>query len=115
MKLGYARLFVNDLPTAVRFYTEVLGLPLSWWDQEAGHAGIGTGECTLLLEASSGESPKFTGLSLVTDDIDGKHRELLDKAVEFSQAPARKEWGGMLAYFKDPEGNELGLVQLDAK
>ena len=43
-------------------------------------------------------------------DIDAKHAELSAKGVDFLAPPERMPWGGVLAHFRDPEGNVLTLV-----
>lgn len=111
MKLGYARIFVNDLEVMSNFYRDVLELPTVWSDAENGHAGFNTGECTLILEVGHGnEGNRFTALSFTTPDIKARHELLVSRKVEFTQPPTKMDWGGTLAYFKDPEGNTLGLV-----
>jgi predicted enzyme related to lactoylglutathione lyase len=47
-------------------------------------------------------------LSFECDDIHVTHKELRGRGVEFSEEPTEQPWG-MLARFKDPDGNELGL------
>lgn len=72
MKLGYARIFVKDLDAMVQFYADTLGLPKGWHhstgltagDQQNGHAGFETGDCTLILERGRNEEAgnRFTAL-----------------------------------------------------
>ena len=112
MKLGYARIFVRDLDGMVEFYADTLGLPKSWHDAANGHAGFETGDCTLILEDAQGEAAgnRFTALSFKVPDIKATHQRLQAAKVEFTQPPKEMPWGGTLAYFKDPEGNTLGMV-----
>ena len=35
---------------------------------------------------------------------------LREKGVRFTAAPEKQPWGGTLAHFQDPEGNELTLL-----
>jgi predicted enzyme related to lactoylglutathione lyase len=49
-------------------------------------------------------------ISLQVDDIDVLYQELTDKGVEFEGPPAEQPWGGVLAHFKDPDGDTITLL-----
>ena len=53
---------------------------------------------------------RFVGISLQVDDIDVIYQELTEKGVEFEGPPAKQPWGGVLAHFKDPDGNTITLL-----
>lgn len=57
---------------------------------------------------------RFTGLSFTVADMQSKYAEMLANGVTFAGQPERQVWGGILATFKDPAGNELQLVQQPA-
>lgn len=112
MKLTYARLFVDDLEAARRFYRDTLGLSELWtWNDLACGYDVGP---TLLVEMTDGQHPeevgRFAGLSLEVEDIAAAHQRLLAAGVEFTHPPTKQPWGGTLAHFKDPSGNVLTLV-----
>ncbi len=117
MKLAYARVFVRDFDVAIRFYGEMLQLKRLWLDDKAGHAGFDGEGCTLLVELMSedgtyGDSVgRFTGFSFQVPSIADSYRELAARGVWFTQAPTKMPWGGTLAYFRDFDGNVIGLVQ----
>ena len=52
----------------------------------------------------------FTALSFTVPDIEATHQRLKAAGVEFTQPPTKMDWGGTLAYLKDPEGHVIGLV-----
>ena len=119
------RVFVSDWPRAIRFYTETVGLPLSYRSDELGWAQLATGACQLALErvgedtrgrASTAAKPdepllgRFLGISLAVRDIYATHEELSERGVEFLAPPELMPWGGVLAHFRDPDGNVLTLV-----
>jgi predicted enzyme related to lactoylglutathione lyase len=54
--------------------------------------------------------PFTPGLVFACDDIRATWRELTGRGVEFSEEPTRQPWG-MWAQFKDPDGNEHGLME----
>jgi catechol 2,3-dioxygenase-like lactoylglutathione lyase family enzyme len=112
MKLTYARLFVDDLDAARRFYRDTLGLTELWnWNDVALGYDVGL---TLIIERTDGQHPeevgRFAGLSLDVADIAAEHQRLSSAGVEFTHPPAKQPWGGTLAHFKDPAGNVLTLV-----
>jgi catechol 2,3-dioxygenase-like lactoylglutathione lyase family enzyme len=124
-KLLLVRVFVSDWRRAVRFYTETLGLPLSFSDEGLGWAQLATGDASLALErfvpeparsAAAGRDReadlvgRFVGVSLAVEDIYASHAELVAKGVEFLEPPELMPWGGVLASFRDPDGNVLTLV-----
>ena len=119
MNLSAVRVFVKDVAAAKAFYSERLGLRVTLGDLDHGVCIYDAGGAQLIVESVPDEAPadeqilvgRFTGLSFTVDNIAAKHRELVTHGVEFSGAPEQQYWGGWLATFKDPSGNELQLVQ----
>jgi lactoylglutathione lyase len=37
-------------------------------------------------------------------------QELISKGVEFEGLPVKQPWGGVLAHFRDPDGNVITLL-----
>jgi len=107
--------FVRDWPRALEFYGETLGIPFAFKSEEMGWAQLATGDAQLALERSTpGEEEnlvgRFLGVSLAVDDIDATYEELRGRGVEFLAKPERMPWGGVLAHFRDPDGNVLTLI-----
>jgi catechol 2,3-dioxygenase-like lactoylglutathione lyase family enzyme len=50
-------------------------------------------------------------LSLMTDDCEGETERLKGLGVPFVKDPARREYGGTDAVFRDPSGNLINLHQ----
>jgi predicted enzyme related to lactoylglutathione lyase len=73
----------------------------------------------LIIEPVSSAAPKeeqdlvgrFTGMSFAVASISAKYVELCAKGVHFTGEPEAQAWGGVLATFRGPAGNELQLVQ----
>jgi predicted enzyme related to lactoylglutathione lyase len=122
MNLSAVRVFVRDAAEAKTFYAERLGLKATLADLDHGVCIFDSGGTQLIVETVSDEAPadeqtlvgRFTGLSFAVDNIAVKHRDLLARGVEFSGPPEQQYWGGWLATFKDPSGNELQIVQAAA-
>ena len=118
-KLFAVRVFVTDWDRAIRFYTETLGIPTTFRNDELGWAQLATGEGQLALErAAPGDAEvhdlvgRFVGVSLQVSDIDATHRTLVERGVEFLARPETQSWGGVLAHFRDPDGNVITLLGL---
>jgi glyoxylase I family protein len=104
-----------DFRRAKTFYTETLGFPI------AGKLGdnivfIDIGGTTIELMATGDMPPEqrpacgLMHLAFECDDVDATYGDLAAKGVEFHVQP--KSVGDIrLAFFKDPDGNELELFQ----
>lgn len=119
MKLNTARIFVRDLEAAQSFYRDALGLALRGGGAGSGYCVFDAGAARLIVESVEESAPaedqalvgRFTGLSFTVQDIAAKYEQLLSRRVQFTGAPEPQSWGGTLATFMDPAGNELQLVQ----
>lgn len=121
MKLYALRIFVRDWAAACAFYGETLGLTERFRDDEFGwveyaFAEDGTGPCFGIERVDDGDVEgaalvgRFLGVSLQVADIAATYEALKGKGVVFTAAPEKQPWGGSLAHFKDPDGNELTLL-----
>ncbi len=116
---GNATVFVTDMDRAVTFYTQVLGLKLGarygdhWAQMEAGRS------LTIGLHPRSERSPApgtsgaiSIGLT-IEEPIDETVRRLSEMGVRFRGPVVRDDKGGVaLAFFGDPDGNDLYLCQV---
>lgn len=119
MRVAALRLFVRELPTAKNFYSRVLGLPLKRDATEQGFLCYESGGIDVIVESISLDSSsedqcligRFTGVSFAVEDIHAEHARMVALDVAFTGAPEKQFWGGWLATFKDPAGNQLQLAQ----
>ncbi|WP_349361658.1 VOC family protein [Paenarthrobacter sp. PH39-S1] len=65
----------------------------------------------IVLFRDDAHKPSFGPCVFTCEDIAQTHREMVEKGVEFTQAPKVEAWGAWWAQFKDSEGNEFGLSQ----
>lgn len=114
--IGAARVFVADIGRATRFYRDTLGPTAQFTGPDA--AMFDTGEAKLLIEAVDREHAdlqqlvgRFTGLSFTVPDIAASVSGLSARGIAVDAGPDRQDWGGILAHFRDPDGNVLTLVQ----
>ena len=110
---------VNDLSKVKQFYSEVIGVPVT--EEAEGLALHPPGSGTVFIYQKPDHVPaSFTVLNFQVDDIDTAVAELKKRAVRFEHytMPKTDEMGihrspdGMaVAWFKDPAGNILSLVE----
>jgi lactoylglutathione lyase len=103
LKLTHVIEFVADMDGAVKFYRDVIGLPLKF--QSPAWSEFVTGETSLALHPASESKPAGSvELGFHSDDLPRFHQEMSAKGVKFSMPPTKQEYGRMLAQFVDSEG-----------
>lgn len=118
----YVVLVVEDLDRSLRFYCDVLGLPLG--HRSGSFAQLATGvtrvalyerqamAATLgrLLASPSPDAPGFE-LGFKVDDCDGAYNELVTAGATPDVPPTDRPWGQRTAYLRDPDGHLVELAQ----
>lgn len=111
---------VKDLDRARKFYEEKLGLKT---EEEWGGEGVTlrSGDTTINVYRSEfAGTNKATALNFDVDDIDKEVSELKEKGVFFEHydLPGLEQRGDLYvgegmktAWFKDPDGNILSLIE----
>ena len=116
---------VDDLREARRFYGEVLGLRASIDDEEAGlmTLHLAGGRDTLVYAKPDLVPANYTILNFPVEDIDQAVDELARRGVVFERYDGLDQdekgivrgrsqgWGPDIAWFKDPAGNVLSVLQ----
>lgn len=113
---------VNDQTAAKQFYEQMLGLDVT--EDEMGlRLKLKDGNDVFVYAKEDHVPATFTILNFVVDDIDSAVDELAGKGVEFEhyegmhqdeKAIARGKTANMgpdIAWFKDPAGNILAVLQ----
>ena len=117
MRFSQARMLVDDFAAAFGFYRDTLGLGGASGDESSGYASFDTGTGSVAIFERAGQSDVVelrpsgdsTLLVLEVDDVDAAVGGLGAHVV---QAPVDKpEWGGRVAYLRDPSGNLIELFQ----
>ena len=108
--LGAVWLYAADVPRAVAFYSDTLGLPPL---EEPGHvAHFDAGGVRLSIHPAKGADVGSGGFYVfVVEDIAGEMETLAGRGVEFPHG-IQQEPFGRIAEFRDPDGHELFLWQL---
>lgn len=111
----------NDLPKAKEFYGQTLGLEVT---EENGMltVHVGDGKVVLIYPKDNHEPATYTTLNFPVKDIDGAVDELTGRGVEFErygegfgqdERGVSRGNGPPIAWFRDPAGNILSVIQLD--
>lgn len=107
MRLTHAIKFVADMPRAVAFHRDVLGLTLKF--ESPGWSEFATGEVTLALHPASDSNPAGTvELGYTVDDLASLYAARGQAGLTFSEAP-KPLHGVNLAHFLDCEGAECSI------
>ena len=109
---------VNDIPRAKQFYGQTLGLRVS---EEHGMLQLHiAGDRDILVYPKENHTPAtFTILNFPVDDIDAAVDQLAARGVRFERYDGADEKGiqrgngPAIAWFKDPAGNILSVLQED--
>ncbi len=114
-RLWLTMIRVSDMDKALRFYNELLGLPIALDARKFNHAEVGPDEPLAKIGLhSTGKKPRRkrrTGIVFDTDDIYALYERLRKHGVKFTLKPTKMPWGGIVADFLDPDNNELEVVQ----
>jgi catechol 2,3-dioxygenase-like lactoylglutathione lyase family enzyme len=114
---------VDDLEATKRFYGETLGLRVEVMDEEHGLLTLHlAGGLDVLAYLSPDMSPpSYTILNFEVDDIDKTVDDLTARGISFEQygnpdlpqddKGVMREGGPLIAWFKDPAGNTLSVLQ----
>lgn len=118
----HATLPVTDLPAARDFYEGTLGFMPIRENEAAVMYGAGNGTQFTVTMSSGKAAGTHTQLGFSVDDIDAEVGDLKRRGVvfeEYDYPTLRTEGGiartaaGRAAWFLDPAGNMIGLVDFD--
>lgn len=113
-KIGQIALTVRDLPAAVAFYRDTLGLALLF--EVPNMAFFDAGNVRLMLGRPESDAAPVANSILYyqVPDIQAAHALLVARGVTFLGAPHHvaklPDHDLWMAFLRDPEGNTLGLM-----
>ncbi|MGD9420728.1 MAG: VOC family protein [Verrucomicrobiota bacterium JB025] len=119
MKLGYAIVYVKDVPRSVAFYEDAFGLQRKFVHEAGMYAEMATGATTLgfaanglaksnlpmeFRENTADGCPAGFELGFTTDDVEGSFKRALEAGATEVSPPATKPWGQVVAFVRDQDG-----------
>jgi catechol 2,3-dioxygenase-like lactoylglutathione lyase family enzyme len=118
---AYSGFAVDDLERARDFYGSTLGLRTTMVDEEHGLLSLDLAgdRATLVYRQPEATPASYTILNFPVDDIDAAVDELTSRGVSFERYDAFEQDekgiargpGPYIAWFKDPAGNLLSVLQ----
>lgn len=124
MKLDGIGLFVEDMPTMVRFYRDVLGFEITESENTVNVYLVKNGTLFMLYERKNFErmtSRKYEYLkglnghfeiALYVDtfeEVDLEYKKAIEKGARSVLEPTTEPWGQRTCYIADPEGNLIEI------
>ena len=107
-KIDSVSIRVRDLDKATKFYTETLGLPEIFRMDEMNLRGYGVGDNGASINIEPGKASMQ--LIIQVERVDDARKALEAKSVKFDGPTQTIPKIGKAAGFKDPDGNEILLM-----
>ncbi len=115
---------VDDIPAATAFYRDVLGIEVTEHDMGILVLELAGGERpTIVYPKPNHEPATFTVLNFPSTDVAATVAALKERGVEFETYPGSgmeidddgvfRGGGPEIAWFKDPAGNVLSVIEDD--
>lgn len=108
---------VDDIPAARAFYADTLGLEVT---EENGmlFLHLAGGARTLVYPKRDHVPATYTVLNFPVPDVEAAVDALVERGVTFERYPGvddpkgiQREWGPTIAWFTDPAGNVLSVIE----
>ena len=115
--VDYVMVMVSDMGRSVRFYRDLLGIPLKF--ESPDWTEFNTGKTVLALHgggkaASALAEPRAGSASIgfYVDNLEAKYEELRARGVQFTMPPTDREGEGIrLAVCVDPDGLPISIAE----
>jgi len=108
---------VDDIPKAQRFYQDTLGIRVSELNGMLQLHIAGDRDILVYPKGSDHTPATFTILNFPVADIEAAVDQLVERGIEFERYDGadekgiQRQGGPLIAWFKDPAGNILSVLQ----
>ena len=123
-KIDHTAITISDMKRSVKFYTEVLGfkphqtIELPESEMHIEYLKLGDTLLELFEVKGGGGDPRrkidqlgFQHLCLLSDNVEGDAKKLKEKGVKFTMEPQEAKGVKRIAFFEDPDGISIELVE----
>ena len=121
-RIDHTAVTISDMERSLKFYTEVLGFErhqtIKMPELYIEYLKLGDSLLELFAVKDAGGDPRreinqlgFQHLCILSDDVDGDAAKLKEQGVEFTMAPQEAEGVKKIAFFEDPDGVKIELVE----
>ncbi len=118
----YVVLVVADLDRSLRFYVDVIGLPLGHRSGRYAQLATGTTRVALYERSAMAETlghglvspaPDAPGFELgfKVPSCDAAFEQLVEAGADAAAPPTDRPWGQRTAYVRDPDGHLVELAE----
>lgn len=115
---NYDNLFLpaDNLQESIRFYTDILGLPVKFNFEAQGMVAfnVGSEEPAIIIKDRKKFPEARPCIWIEVDDVKATYELLKSKGVKFCSEPFRIRTGWAVE-FDDPSGNRLGFADYRAE
>ena len=114
MKISAIRIPCSKLSEASEYYSNLVGWQKAFGSEEEGFIGFKLGEVTVLLEPEEPgefEAGSYLGFSVAVADIQQYYEAARTRGVEFTAAPKKQPWGGVMTHIQDCSGNTFTVIE----
>ena len=122
---AFSSFSVNDISGAKAFYENILGLKVSEVPEMKGllYLHIEGGSRILVYEKPNHMPASFTILNFTVKDVEKTVDELVSRGIRFEQYEGEiktdekgiSRTGPLVAWFKDPAGNIISVIEFDTE
>ena len=119
---AFSSFAVDDLDKAREFYADTLGVKVSDGPMGVLSLDLAGGRSILVYPKPDFTPATYTVLNFIVDDVEAAVDELSGRGVTFeryegldqdAKGISRSAGGPSIAWFKDPAGNILGVLETD--
>lgn len=119
---SFSSFSVHDKEAARKFYMEVLGITVKDHPMGILELHVAGNVPIVMYPKDNHSAAEFTVLNFPVKNIEKTADELIGKGVTFEQYPdmktdekgiSRNEHGPAIAWFKDPSGNILSIIEAE--